>query len=380
MRGPLPLYDLTGFGFLAYTGLALDVRLLGAENFLLRPRMLLVSTHRSDRDVPVIGAQLYTTNGNWRRRELLPHFAVRDDLYLRGFFAGYPPWTSALPRALLWPLGAGAGLRRVRCLPIRSAERLRLVEAFRACPDDPVAELAPADALEGLISRGVDPALPARNALRPQVADVLWRSYGRDELAAPALEPVWEERRRDALADFRRLVGAIDRGGTLLIFPEGRPSPGGEIGPLEGGVAALVRRARPDWLLPIAPAYDPLGPGRTRAHVSVGAPAPPPRSNVDDELLELLRTTTPLTVGQLVARAVLEGRDLDAAQEVAAAEAEGRPVERDLLDPGLRERRIMEALAAPRDEATLRFLAREHASARGDPAGDTVGAGSERAS
>src|SRR5919202_5221594 len=108
MRGPLPPYDLAAIGLRGYTELALDVRLLGRQHLRLRPRMLIVCTHRSDLDVPAIGGQLYFSDRAWSRRALLPHFAVRDDLFLRGFFAGYPPWPSAWPRRLLWPVGIGA--------------------------------------------------------------------------------------------------------------------------------------------------------------------------------------------------------------------------------------------------------------------------------
>src|ERR671935_1090411 len=105
MVGPLPPYDVAAFGLRAYSRLALDVRVLGGEHARLRPRTLIVCAHRSDLDVPIFAGFLYFAHGNWRRRPLLPHFAVRDDLFLRGFFAGYPPWRSERPPALPRPLG-----------------------------------------------------------------------------------------------------------------------------------------------------------------------------------------------------------------------------------------------------------------------------------
>jgi 1-acyl-sn-glycerol-3-phosphate acyltransferase len=364
MGGLPPLYDLVAYGFRAYTAVAADVHVLGAEHLRMRPRMLVVCAHRSDLDVPVICRELYFRHRNWARRDLLPHFAVRDDLFLRGFFAGYPPWRSARMRRLLWPVDAGRRLGRIRCHPIRSARRMRLVEVLAARPDVPAGELVPEDARAVLAARGVDLSRPAREALRAELADVLWRSYGDDELRGPALDEIWSERRRAALADFRRLLEPLRRGGTLMLFPEGRPSPDGAFGPLYPGVGALVRRARPDLLLPVSLAYDPLVRGRTRVHLSIRPPVRPPGRDIEQAVLALLRLATPLTAGQLVARSVLGGAEPDPAGEVEAALEEGRAVEAALRDPSRRQARMAEALAAPRRDDVLRRLAREYESAR----------------
>jgi len=89
-------------------------------------------------------------------------------------------------------------------------------------------------------------------------------------------------------------------------------------------------------------------------------------------LLALLRGTMPLTCGQVVAAALAEGAEADPpalerrlAEAVAAAEAEGRPVERDLATEEGRRRRLAEALAAaPAHPDALPVLVREHAGAR----------------
>lgn len=363
MGGPMPLYDLSCVGMRLFTRRAFEVHVLGREHLALRPRTLIVLTHRSDHDVPVFAGELYF-HEVLRRRGLLPHYAVRDDLFLRGFFAGYPRWRRGLARRLAWPIRVGPIIRRGRCLPIRSAKELRLVEVFGAAPAVPVEELAPPDAVAALAARGIDPARPARDALTGAVADVLWRSYGPGALDRPVHEPMWAERRRTAAADFRTLVDTLAGGGTLALFPEGRPSPDGTIGPLRRGLAAVVRRAKPDLLLPVALAYDPLVPGKTRVHVVVGAPAPPPLGDAEAGVLVALQRAMPLTVGQIAARTLLEETTASAEDDVSAALAEGRPVESDLLDPEVRRQRLREALAAAADEETLRRLAREYTSAR----------------
>ena len=83
------LYDVGAYAIAAYARARYRVRPLGAQ-FALEPRTLVVSSHRSDDDVPVLVACLYAqAHGRWRRNAQL-HFAVRDDLFVPGFFAGYP--------------------------------------------------------------------------------------------------------------------------------------------------------------------------------------------------------------------------------------------------------------------------------------------------
>jgi hypothetical protein len=152
-------------------------------------------------------------------------------------------------------------------------------------------------------------------------------------------------------------VELVRGGGTLMIFPEGRPSPDGDMGPMQRGIAALVRRARPATLRPLAPAYDPLTAGRPYAYMGIGEPAPPPAD--DDAVLALLRRTTPLTAGQLVAAGAADRAD----SEIEQALAEGRPVAPELLDPGRRRARLEDAVRAA-GRAPLERLVREYRSAR----------------
>ena len=153
------------------------------------------------------------------------------------------------------------------------------------------------------------------------------------------------------------------------MYPEGRPSPDGEIGPLQRGLKALVRRGRPEWIQPVGIAYDALVRGRTQAFVSFGEPFRPPSERVEETVLDRLKLAVPLTAGQVVATALVEGLQageaaLDAAFE--EARAEGRNVAPELERAAGRRRRLAEALRAARSTSRpeLEFLAREYRSAR----------------
>jgi hypothetical protein len=365
-----PLYDAVGVGMWAYSNAAFRVVALGPRRFRLEPRTLVVSTHRRETDVPVIGPLLYFGGRLWRHRDERMSFAARDDMFLPGFFAGFPPDLSPRVRRLLFPIGVRRFLPRVQVHPISSASVARAAELLHSRRESPLEEVAPAALVDEFRLRAADRGLPlprrSGDALRGEYADLLWRSVTREE--APDLDGFWGARAATASADFRRLVELVRGGGSLVVFPEGRPSPDGEIGPLRRGLSALVRRARPDGFLPVALAYDPLRRGRTRVVVTLGPRVEPPAEDVEAATLELLRRATPLTCGQYVAHELLSGRDPDAeglGQAVEEARSKQRPVDPELLDSSRQRIRLVEAVTvAKRRPGELPVLAREYASAR----------------
>ena len=359
-----PLYDAVGFGMGAYVRLAFRLRRLGPAQLRLAPRTLIVSTHRRESDVPVIASELYFRASLWKNRSERMHFAARDDMFLAGFFGGFPPELSPRARRVLFPVGVGRFLPRVQVHPLSSASTARLLELLQADPQAPPPErLRPA-----LGARAQERGLPAprtgADVLRAEYADLLWEPVERGE----GPESFWQARAARATAHFRELVDVMRAGGSLLLFPEGRPSPDGEIGPLRRGVDALIRRAKPERLLPVTIAYDPLVHGRTEVDILIGEPVEVPDENVEDAVLTLLRRSTPLTPGQYVAYELSEGREPHSsglAAAVESARADGRPFDTALDDPARRATRV----AVGREEAQRRaeeipFLAREWASAR----------------
>lgn len=362
------LYDAVAAGMWAYSRAAFRVTVIGPESFRLAPRTMIVSTHRRETDVPVICPPLYYGARLWRNRTERMSFAARDDMFFAGFFGGFPPDLSPRARRILFPIGVGRFLPRVQVHPISSASVARAGEVARAHPALPLAEAFPGLADE-LRARAEERGLPwperAEDVISAHYADLLWRPVTRED--APGLEEFWAGHAARAAAHFRALVDIVREGGTLLVFPEGRPSPEGEIGPLRRGLSALVRRAKPEWFLPLGIAYDPLVSGRTRVFVSVGQRTAPPHEAVEEATLQLLRRATPLTCGQWLAHERLSGGEITPAglaQAVEAARTEGRPVEPELLEPLTREERLAEAVAARAAPEDLSFLAREYASAR----------------
>jgi acyltransferase-like protein len=366
------LYDAVGLGMWAYSNAAFQIVVLGPRRFRLEPGTIITVTHRRETDVPVISPPLYFGARLWRNVGDRMSFAARDDMFVRGFFAGFAEELSPRARKLLYRLGVGPMLPLVEVHPIGSARLALAKEVLEEQPGGSLDDVLPDELAERFRIRAAELGLPApsrsRDALRGEYADLLWRTVSREEAASNGLEHLWARRAGQAARDFRFLVDLVRSGRSLLVFPEGRPSPTGEIGPLRRGVGALIRRARPRYLLPIALAYDPLVRGRTRVLVSFGEFLAPPAEDIEQAVLAQLRSTMPLTCGQFVASELLAGRTpspAGLADAVATALEDGRPVDPDLHTGADRARRLAAALAAAeRSRDELPYLAREYESAR----------------
>jgi 1-acyl-sn-glycerol-3-phosphate acyltransferase len=382
------LYDAIALGMRLYTQSAFRVVVIAPERLRMEPGLLVVATHRSDADVPVIcGRLFFGLDRMYLRHRLRLHFSARDDLFVHGVIAGLLPADTPLPiRRLLFPVNPGAVLSSIRVTPIRSAVAMKAVQALRDDLDAPIESTLPAPLAqhfrEAAAAYGLTPRV-GRDLDRAEFSDLLWRNVGADEL--PAAGALWQHRAAEAAGDLRRLVQVVRAGKPLLLFPEGQPSPDGAVGPLQRGVGLLVRRGMPRMLLPLAAAYDHLTLGRPRVLLSVGERFPPPQGDVEEEVLERLRRTMPLTCGQVVAAELTRFAEagertttpaaLDEVLSAALEEAgvDGRPIDPVLATPGDRRRRLTDCLGAlvraqalqRRDARTLvldhsRLLANEH--------------------
>lgn len=401
-----PLYDAVGTGMWTHTAAVFRIRLL--TDVRLSHATVYVATHRAETDVPLIGGQVFFRGGMWRDRKVRLHFTAREDMFDRGFFAGFPPDLSLRARRLLFPIAVGPYLPRVRVnpLPYPSANVLRVGKALEELPaDTELAAVLPDDLLERISERaheaGLAPPRVARDALRGEFADLLWTMLPRDRLDSPLLEEIWTRRAIGATEQVRNAVELVRSGAPTLFFPEGRPSPDGSLGPLRAGLAMLVRRGKPDALRALAIAYDSFTCGRPYAYLVLGEPFLPANDEVEETVLAALRRTLPLTAGQVVASEVVaaagEGREcvttdaLDAAfaRACGAAAAQGRAYESAWREAAGRRARLTDAMrflvraglahadgrrtlvidtARVLADDRLRRAAREYASAREAPA------------
>ena len=354
-----PLWHAVGLGTTPYARLSFRIESHGAEGFRFDPGTLVVVTHRAETDAPVLIAVLYAASRAWADRSQRLHFAARDDLFERGFFAGFPAGLPQWARRLLYPVAIGRFLPMTRVHPVGSAKKMKLAQALARM--EPGARLPPA------VAERLDGASTAGEALRGGHAGLLWQDV--DPESFPVAE-AWARRAAEARAQVQTLVELLRAREPLLIFPEGRPSPDGAVGPLQRGLGLLTRQGRPERLSPWAIGYDPLVRGRPRAVVSVRPAVAPKPKEVEEQVLAELKLAMPVTCGAVVAHAMRAGADPAAALERAVEEArtEGRHVEQALQSAEGRHRRLAECLdvlaqGKVSDRAMAR-LAREYESAR----------------
>jgi 1-acyl-sn-glycerol-3-phosphate acyltransferase len=355
-----PLWHAVGLGMQPYARLAFRVETHGGAGFHFDPGLLVVVTHRAETDPPILIAELYRQARVWLDRGQRLHFAARDDMFERGFFAGFPVGLPAAARRLLYPVGIGRYLPMVRVHPIGSAKRMKLAQALR--------RVDPRTPLPAVVAERFGPSRPrtAADALSGEFAVPLWQDVDRESFPVPE---AWAYRAAEARAQFQTLVELMRAGEPLVLFPEGRPSPDGAVGPLQPGVRLLVRRGGPARISPWAITYDPLVRGRTKAVVSLRPQVAPDLDHAEPQVLSELKLAMPVTCASVVAHALRSGLDPAAAlgAAVEAAPAEGRHVEQALATEAGRRSRLAECLEAIRLKAgdgLLERLAREYESAR----------------
>ena len=349
-------------GMTAFVRSRFRLRCFGAGRLSTEPGTIVAVSHRSDDDVPVLAAALYT---QWARAVAdgrpWPTFVARDDLFLRGFLAGWQPDAPLGLRRALFKVRIDRPMERLRCVPVRDPRRMRLVELLCSDPARELDGWLPAELEHALVQRGRELGRPQPTAgaqvIDGAYADLLWQPVDRDRTRGA--DAAWREHLDRALADFRRIVEIVRRGDHLVIFPEGDGSADGRIGPIRPGLGSLVRRGSARLIQPVAIAYDPLAGGRPRAYVAVGPALEVASASAGSgggeqrkrAVTDALRAGTPLTLGQLAAAAVrrgLAGRAFLAESDdlIGRARETGRPVE-----PELERSRRARALLDARDRA-----------------------------
>ena len=275
------LYDAVALGMYAYARTAHTVRVVAPAGERIVKGTLYLAAHRAETDVPIICGAYYFAARVWGQREPRLHFAARDDLFQAGFFAGFPPSVPRPVRRALYPVSIGRYLPHVRVHPISSAVTMKLAQALEHVdPELELQEVLSAPLLIGVLDRAENMGLPApqraEDVLRGDYADLLWQNVEAPDLAAEPFEPAWRRRAAAATDDLRAIVDLVRGGEALLLFPEGRPSPDGDLGPLRRGLGAVVRRGRPERLRAFGLAYDPLTTGRDAVVLAVLPSVDPP--------------------------------------------------------------------------------------------------------
>ncbi|MGI9659816.1 MAG: hypothetical protein ACR2OD_12975 [Gaiellaceae bacterium] len=357
------LYDAVALGMYTYARAAHRVRVVAPADERIVKGTLYLAAHRAETDVPVICGSYYFAARVWGQRNPRLHFAARDDLFQPGFFAGFPPNLPRRLRRALYPVAIGRYLPHVRVHPISSAVTMKLGQALALVEPELELDLAlSAPVYEAVLARAreLDATEPTcvAHLLKGDYADLLWLNVEARDLPAEAFDRAWSSRAAAAKDDLRAIIDLVRDGEALLLFPEGQPSPDGDLGPLRRGLGAVIRRGRPERLSAFGLAYDPLTTGRDTVVLGVLESVDPPTGAGEPDVLPYLSRAIALTSGQVVSATLLEAvragatnvspAALDAALVDAQDEALAarRLVDPVLGDKGSRRRLLEDALRA----------------------------------
>ena len=183
-------------------------------------------------------------------------FAARDDMFLPGFFAGFPAGLPPRVRRLLYPLGVAGWLPRVEVFPIRSARVARLAEVLA----DRVAIMdrgkivrleTPRALIAALLARGFSkPAVQQQANLEDVFIDLTGHAL-RDEMEVAltsgetCVEACLPAHRYDEVLQYR-FAKASQRAAALRGL--GRVAEAAERGVRRGDVVMTVIGNRPEWV------------------------------------------------------------------------------------------------------------------------------------
>lgn len=283
------------------------------------PATLLLSTHKRDWDPLVCATHLYYQRGWWRPDGRRMAFVGREDMLTRGFLAEivalwhWPRWASWLLdhvnlAPILGPLRAYPISR-----PLEYSTRQYLHELRQAEGDVSLAQvfsvefLADLDRWAALLakrSRRFHPR-PSRELC---ISDVLTWDYRemllerlRRRFLLPERYEAYKTRQRAKIArQVRALVGALERGDTLWLAPEGMITQDGAPRRVRESLHDLLGMMADDVrILPVSVTYDFMTTGRMRACLSVGAPLDGARLR-SLERAELGRVVIAALMGQAV--------------------------------------------------------------------------------
>lgn len=271
-------YGLAALFYLAPRALY-ELHIAEDEPTTLPPATLLVTNHKRDLDSVILPAALYWLQRPPRR---VVHFAGREDMFIRGFLAGFdvvPRWL----RRLLHEIDLTAAMHALRIHPIRRfPERTMdeaLREAHRLLGDRPLDQvLVPAELPPAARTRG--PGFTVSRALGWEFRD-WWQRPARLRAFVPALRETLAARQREVVRrQMEELAGVLRAGGVLYFAPEGVISSDGRLQAFRSGLQQILSLAAGAGIRPACIVYDFMRPGPLRVFITVGrlspAAAPPP--------------------------------------------------------------------------------------------------------
>ncbi len=295
------------------------VEVRGNANFTHTPSTVIALGHKRDTDIPVVIPLLYHFQKPKRHarkvRDL--YIAARDDVFERGFLTIYLPFLDFFRPLFSRTSVIGRWFKMLQACPVKLPdeqtanqllnETLRIegnLDALEAVDETWLAKLLGDE-------MGHRPGLTLKDVVLKGDLKVLAQYATPRMFREPLASRIRQRHHATMHAQLRYLIRVLEKGGSLLVLPEGRVSPDGRFCKMRAAVIRLVQQARVETtLLPVNLTYDFMDTMRTNVTVIVGEEINKLKHHSKSELTDIIRKKvaglTCVTMSGLVSRALIE--------------------------------------------------------------------------
>ena len=288
------------------------VEIIGLENYTGSPSTLVITNHKRDLDMLVIGPTLHFGD-RFPHPLVRPYFVAREDEFAPSFLATYynlPQW---LNRMILYKLDISPVMYAFRAYPMRQAHVFTTNQALREVLQlEGNAELGTVVQESWLRNSADLLGIPINRLKSMSIKDFMnWRSLKvlRQKADSSMLQKSLCRRMRlfQGRVIRRQLeyfANLLNRGKTVFLAPEGELSPDGKLCPLRGSLHRLVKMSREEVkILPMNISYDFMTTGRLKIFLNIGREIPDTKglakADLDRQVKDSLLKLSVVTMSQI---------------------------------------------------------------------------------
>ncbi|MBN9390687.1 MAG: hypothetical protein J0I20_21840 [Chloroflexi bacterium] len=295
------------------------VEVRGNKEFTHKPSTIIALGHKRDTDIPVVIPYLYHFQKPKRQGKKLRdlYIAARDDVFEQGFLTIYLPMLDFFRPVFSRTRAVGRWFQLLQACPVKLPDE----QTANQLLNETLRIEGNLDALEVVDETWRAKLLGDEMAQRPGLTlkDLVLKGDLKvlAQYATPRMfrEPLANRIRQRHHATMHEqlhyLIRVLEKGGSLLVLPEGRVSPDGRFSKMRAAVIRLIQQARVETnLLPVNLTYDFMDTMRTNVTVLVGQEITKLKHYSKSELTGLIREKvaglTCVTMSGLVSRALVE--------------------------------------------------------------------------
>ncbi len=293
------------------------IEVRGSENFSHIPSTIIACGHKRDSDIPIIIPRLYLFQKPISRHKHLKamHVATRDDVLEQGFLILYFPMLDFL-RPLISRMSISHWFRSLQSCPVKLPDEQTVNQLL----NETLRIEGNLNALESLDEPWRNRLLgTAANQPGLTIKDVIKKAPLKSlaQYATPRMfrEPLANQIRQRHHAtmheQLRYLIRVLEKGGSLIVLPEGRVTPDGRFCKMRAALIRLVQQARVETrLLPVNLTYDFMDTGRSNVTMIIGPEVTMLKHHSKSQLTDIIRGKVAglvcVSMSGLVSRSLIE--------------------------------------------------------------------------